>query len=65
MLTDQYEDVPEITICRNPGAGWRVEFRHASQENGVFVTVVSERDRAESLAAQLCPNAKVLICDER
>jgi hypothetical protein len=63
MLTNQYDDVSEVTICRNPGAGWRVEFPHAKHENGLFVTIVSERGHAEALAAQLCPRARILFRD--
>ncbi|MDR5785096.1 MULTISPECIES: hypothetical protein [unclassified Caballeronia] len=63
-MTRDNESVGEVVVCPDEHAGWRIEAPDPDRPQGVFVTIVADRQAALELAARFYPNARIKVVDD-
>lgn len=63
-MTRDNESADEVVVCPDQHAGWRIEVPDPDRPQGVFVTIVAERQEALDLAGRLYPNARIKVVDD-
>ncbi|SAL50247.1 hypothetical protein AWB70_04037 [Caballeronia cordobensis] len=62
-MTVSDKRVDKVVVRPDEHAGWRVEVPDKDRPQGVFVTIVADREGALKIAADMYPAAKIQVVD--